>query len=364
MQQIEDKSLKSGGIRESSLETYFLLALVKEKRARGAILKEVKEPELASNHVLAKVRATSICGTDVHIYEWNNWAASLAKPPKIMGHEFAAEVVEVGDNVAHLKKGDLISGETHIYCGYCHQCRLANFHLCQNVKLRGVDMDGCFAEYVLVSENTAWKNDPSISPFVASAQEPLGNAVHCVFAGDVTGNSVVIFGCGPIGLCAIELCKSAGASEVFAVDVSEYRLDLALKMGADQVIDGRTTDVVSTISSSLPDGADVVLEMSGAPIALDQALKVARRAGRVTLLGLPSDRVTIDVSNDLILKGLNVQGIFGRKIFSTWDLASRLLKGRQVDLNKIITHKLKMEEFERAFDLMAEGRCGKIVLTF
>jgi threonine 3-dehydrogenase len=340
-----------------------LLALVKEKRAPGAILKQVQEPKIKPNHVLAKVRATSICGTDVHIYSWNKWAQSNAKPPKIMGHEFAAEVIEVGENVTHIKKGDMISGETHIYCNTCYQCMIGNFHLCERMKLRGVDTDGCFAEYVLISERTAWKNDPSIPPVVASAQEPLGNAVHSVFAGEVTGQSILVLGCGPIGLCAIALCKSAGAMKVIAVDISQYRLDLAEKMGADVLINGTKKETKDEVRKILPGGVDVVLEMSGSEKALNDGLKVVRSGGRVTLLGLPADKVTIDLSNDVILKGLVLQGIFGRKIFATWELASRLLKDGSIDLKKIITHKLKISDYERAFELMLEGKCGKIVMT-
>ena len=340
-----------------------MLALVKEKRAPGASLKKVEIPVPGPYEVLAKVKATSICGTDAHIYFWNKWAATVAKPPKIMGHEFAAKIVEVGKNVAHLKKGDLISGETHIYCGTCVQCLAGNRHLCENMKLRGVDTDGCFAEYVLVSSNTAWKNDPAIPSIVASVQEPLGNAVHSVFSGEVTGRSILVLGCGPIGLCAIELCKSAGAAKVIAVDVSEYRLGLASKMGADVVINGTNQDTRSEVSAILPHGADVVLEMSGSGKALNDGLKVVKPGGRVTLLGLPSGRVSIDLSNDVILKGLTLQGIFGRRIFSTWELASRLMKTHSVNLNKIITHKLSLKDYEKAFELIREGKCGKIVMT-
>ncbi len=341
-----------------------MLALVKEKRAPGAVLKQVEDPKIRPNHVLAKVRATSICGTDVHIYSWNKWAATKAKPPKIMGHEFAAEVGEVGENVTHIKKGDMISGETHIYCNTCYQCMIGNFHLCEKMKLRGVDTDGCFSEYVLISEKTAWKNDMSIPAIVASAQEPLGNAVHSVFAGEVTAQSILVLGCGPIGLCAIALCKSAGAEKVIAVDISEYRLDLAAKMGADILIDGSKEDMRKEVSAILPGGVDVILEMSGSGKALNDALKVVRPGGRVTLLGLPSDKVTIDLSNDVILKGLVLQGIFGRKIFATWELASRLLRDGSINLGKIITHKLKISDYENAFELMVEGKCGKIVMTF
>jgi threonine 3-dehydrogenase len=340
-----------------------LLALVKEKRAPGAALKEVADPEIRPNHVLARVKAASICGTDSHIYEWNKWAASVAKPPWIMGHEFAAEVVEVGENVSHLRRGDQISGETHIYCGHCFQCKIANFHLCENVKLRGVDTDGCFAKYVLVSENTAWKNPSSLPPEIASVQEPLGNAVHSVFSGEITGCSVLIFGCGPIGLCAIQLCKASGANKVIAVDISKYRINLAEKMGADEIIDSSKDDVRRIVSSEVPDGVDVVLEMSGAGSALNDGLKLARSGARVSLLGLPSGNVPIDISNDVIFKGLNIQGIFGRKIFATWELATRLLQKGSVDLGKIITHRLRLQDYTEAFDLIKKGLCGKIVLS-
>ena len=340
-----------------------MLALVKERRAPGAVLKDVDVPEPGPYEVLAKVRATSICGTDAHIYFWNKWAASVSTPPKIMGHEFAAQIVQVGKSVVHLKKGDMISGETHIYCGTCVQCLAGNRHLCENMRLRGVDTDGCFAEYVVVSSNTAWKNDPSIPPIVASVQEPLGNAVHSVFSGEVTGRSILVLGCGPIGLCAIELCKSAGAAKVIAVDISEYRLNMADKMGADVVINGEKENTRQRVSEILPHGADVVLEMSGSGKALNDGLKVVKHGGRVTLLGLPAGRVSLDLSNDVITKGITLQGIFGRKIFSTWELASRLMKNRSVNLNKIITHRLHLKDYKKAFELISEGKCGKIVMT-
>lgn len=339
-----------------------MIALVKQERSRGATIKDVPEPQLLPGHVLARVKVASICGTDAHIYEWNNWASSRVEPPRVMGHEFAAVVEEIGEGVESVRKGDLISGETHIYCGHCHQCRIGNFHLCENMRLRGVDTDGSFAELVLISEKTIWKNHPSLSADVASVQEPLGNAVHSVFSGEISGRSVVVFGCGPIGLCSIALCKAAGSDRVIAVDLSDYRLELAHKMGADVLINASREDPKSRISVELPQGADVVLEMSGSERAIRDALKVARPAARISLLGLPEREVTINLSDDVIFKGLTIQGIFGRKIFATWELASTLLLRGAVDLRRIITHKLKFQDYSYAFDLIRDGKCGKIVM--
>lgn len=339
-------------------------AIIKEKREKGIVVKEVDGLTPKPNEVLARVKAASICGTDLHIFEWDKTAAAMATPPMILGHEFAAEVIEVGSSVTTLKKGDKISAESHIYCGTCFQCRIGNFHLCERMKVRGVNTDGCFAEYVVVSENTAWKNDESLPEAAASAQEPFGSAVHAVFSGEVTGRSVVVFGCGPIGLSAIKLCKYAGAESVIAVDISDYRLDLATKMQADLVINATTADTRARIRERLPHGADVILEMSGSEKALNDGLKVVRPGGRVALVGLPSDGVSIDLSNDVIWKYLTIQGVFGRKIFETWELSHRLLRNGAVDLESIVTHNIKMDKIGEAFELMKHGACGKIVLRW
>jgi threonine 3-dehydrogenase len=341
-----------------------MIALMKERRAPGATILDIEPPSPKPNEVLAKVKATSICGTDLHLYEWNKWAETVARPPNVLGHEFSAIVTETGSQVTSVRKGDLISAESHIYCTTCFQCKIGNLHLCENLKLRGVNTDGCFAEYVTAQEGTIWKINQSLSPDVASALEPFGNAVHAVYSGPVAGQSIVIFGCGPIGLCALKLCVLHGAYKVIVIDVSEYRLRMAERIGdRDTVLlNASSQNIISEVTRHLPNGADVVLEMSGARQAIEQSLKIVRRGGRVTLLGLPSKSVEIDLSNDVILKQVTLQGIFGRKIFETWETACRLAAKSSINLNQIITHKLKLEEYEEAFDLMRRGQCGKIIL--
>ena len=211
-------------------------AIVKTNPGKGFEIKDVEKPEIQEHEILVKIKATSICGTDVHIWEWDHWAEKRIKPPLIVGHEFCGEVVEIGSHAHGFKKGDLVSGETHINCGHCYQCRTGAAHICENVKLRGIDVDGCYAEYHALPANTAWKNDPSLPIEVLSAQEPLGNAVHATFAGEIAGKTVAIFGAGPIGMCSTALCKAAGAEKVFVVDLNDYRLDMAHKMGGDVVI--------------------------------------------------------------------------------------------------------------------------------
>ncbi len=339
-------------------------AVLKTKPEKGFEIKEVEIPKMKDSEILVKIRATSICGTDVHIWEWDHWAQKRIHPPRIVGHEFCGEVVEIGNNVPGLKKGDLVSGETHINCGHCFQCRTGNAHICENVKLRGIDVDGCFAEYHVMPANTAWKNDPSIPIEVMSAQEPLGNAVHATFSGDVTGKTVAIFGAGPIGLCATALCKAAGAEKIFCIDLNEYRLDLVHKMGADVVLNPiKHNPATEILAQTNGRGVDVALEMSGAPKALKDAFKVLRPGGRISILGVYSDEVSLDVTNGIVFKGAEIHGINGRLMFDTWYKAASFLKTGKVDLKKIITHKFKLDEYEKAFELMKSGNSGKIVLT-
>ncbi|MEM0075657.1 MAG: L-threonine 3-dehydrogenase [Conexivisphaerales archaeon] len=339
-------------------------AIVKQSVAPGAVLKDVSEPRISSKQVLVKVKATSICGTDVHIYDSNEWARSRIKIPLIMGHEFAGEVVEVGKDVTSLVEGDHVSGETHIPCMRCEQCRLGNYHICENLKLRGVDVDGCFAEFVAVDEMTAWKNDKSIPFDVASAQEPLGNAIHTVFeGGGVEGKKVAIFGCGPIGIAAVGLCVQSGAESVYAVDISDYRLSLAKSFGATSVINSARDDPVKFImDSTYGHGVDVFLEMAGAEQTIRQGLKVLKAGGRASLLGLPDKEVSIDISSDVVQKYITIKGIFGRRMFSTWYTTAAYLRSGRIDLSKLITHHFRLEQFEEAFQLMKTGKSGKIVM--
>ncbi|MFA9558008.1 L-threonine 3-dehydrogenase [Evansella sp. AB-rgal1] len=338
-------------------------AIVKDKMAPGATLKQVPIPEIGDLEVLIQVKATSICGTDVHIYAWDEWSQSRVKPPYVFGHEFAGVVVKKGKLVNNVEIGDHVSAETHIVCGHCPQCLTGQAHICANTQIIGVDRDGCFAEYVALPAENMWKNDPSLPFEVASVQEPLGNGVHTVLAGDVAGKSVAIIGCGPIGIMSVGVAKAAGASQVIALDLNEYRLDLAKKMGATSLVNpGKENplEVVSQLTNGY--GVDVVCEMSGHPVAMNQGFKMVKNGGRVSILSLPVKPVEIDITNDIVFKGITVQGITGRRMYETWQQVSGLLSSGQVDVQPMITHHFSLEEFEKGFELMLQGNCGKVVL--
>ena len=338
-------------------------SIVKAKPGPGAVYENWPIPKPGLNDILVRVEATSICGTDMQIYDWHDWVRDRVHPPFVMGHEFAGRVLEVGKEVAELREGDLVSGETHIACGRCFQCRTGNAHICENMRLRGVDVDGCFAQYHVMHESSAWKNDPKLSVEVASAQEPLGNAVHASSVTEISGKRVAIFGCGPIGVCLIGLCRSFGATRIFAVDVVDYRLNLAKEMGADVLLNASTDRIDSEIMR-LTDGrgADIFFEMSGATPSFEQGFKAMRPGGTAVLFGLPSKRVEIDIANWIVFKDARVRGVFGRRIFGTWYKMAEVLKAGMVDMSKVITHRFDMNDFEKAFALMKSGRCGKVIM--
>ncbi len=340
-----------------------MMALVKREAAPGAELMEVPRPSPGPGEVLVKVRVASICGTDVHIYEWNEWAAGRVKSPLVFGHEFAGDVVALGPGADGLMVGDYVSAETHIICNQCYQCRTGQGHICRRCSIIGVDRPGTFAEYVALPAANVWPNPPDMPPEIASIQEPFGNAVDTVFAGDVTGKSFLVIGCGPIGLMAVGLLRASGAHPVIASDLSEYRLDLARRMGADIVLDAGARDVVAeTLAETGGEGVDAVLEMSGARVALKQAVAVARNGGRISVLGLPPGAVEFDVS-PFVFKGLTLQGITGRRMFDTWYRTRAILSSGRVDLGRVITHTFPLTSFKEAFALAESGLCGKIVLT-
>ncbi len=326
---------------------------------------DVPEPVIKKDEVLVRVKATSICGTDVHIYDWNEWAAAKVKPPLVMGHEFAGEVVELGKDVKGLVVGDSVSGETHIPCHRCEQCKTGNLHICENLRLRGVDSQGCFADYVALDEATAWHNDRSLPYELASAQEPLGNAMHAVFTGGgVEGKTVAVFGCGPIGIASVAVCCQSGAERVFAVDISDYRLKLARDFGASSVVNSKTVNPVKEIMSQTNGrGVDVFLEMAGVPETIRQGLKVLRAGGRACMLGLPSQPVELDFANDIVGKMVDMHGIYGRRIFESWYLVASYLRSGKIDLSKLITHRMKLSDYHKAFEIMKSGQSGKVVLT-
>ncbi|MFC4077927.1 L-threonine 3-dehydrogenase [Salinithrix halophila] len=338
-------------------------ALVKHQSGFGAELKEVSIPSAGPGEVLVKVKAASICGTDVHIYSWDDWAAGRIKPPLVFGHEFCGEVVETGEGVTGFEKGDSVSAETHIVCGRCPQCRRGEAHVCTFTKIIGVDTRGCFSEYAVMPAGNLWKNDPTLPPEVATAMEPMGNAVHTVLSGPVAGRTVAVIGCGPIGIMAVAVAKASGASAVIAFDINEYRLDLAKKMGATHLVNSGEEDPVA-VAKKLTGGwgVDVVLEMSGNPVAIRQGFSMVTMGGRISMLGLPLRAVELDIANDLVFKGVQVHGIVGRRMYETWQQTAGFLTSGQVDLKPMITHRFSLEEYQTAFEQMMSGKSGKVVL--
>jgi threonine 3-dehydrogenase len=339
-------------------------AVIKAKPGPGAELVDMETPVPGPDQVLVKVLATSICGTDLHIYEWNEWAqARIKNLPQVMGHELCGEVLELGKNVKNVKKGDIISAETHIACGHCYLCHTGNAHICINGKIFGVDVNGVFAEYAVVPGANAWILDEKIPKDFASVMEPLGNAVHTVLAGEITGNTVLVTGCGPIGVMSVAVSRICGATKVIATELNDYRIQLAKKVGADLVINPKKENVVEKVLKETDGlGIDVVLEMSGNPIAIKQAFESLRPGGRFSILGIPDKPMEIDLGKDIIFKYITVQGINGRLMFSTWHKTSRFLSSGRLDLEPIITHRFRLEEFEKGMELMQSGNCGKILL--
>lgn len=333
-----------------------MLAVVKEKAEAGVVVKEIPIPTPTQDEVLVKVKAASICGTDISIYDWTPWADGHITPPIVIGHEVVGEVVEVKSDQPHnLKKGDLVSSETHIFCNKCYQCLIDNRHVCENMELFGIGRNGGFAEYATIPLRTTWKNDSSITPDVMSAQEPLGNAVHVVTKAQVPGKTVIVFGLGPVGLCAVAVAKAYGAKRVIGINRGEYRRALAEKMGADDVYDALPTE--------LENQCDVVLEMSGNAEVMESAFKAIRIAGVLVFFGIPKKEVSIDVGKYIINKEIRMESVFGRRIWQTWFQVSDLLKSKKVDLSRIVTHKFALRDFEEAMKVMKSGECGKIVLT-
>jgi len=339
-------------------------AVIKAKPGPGAELVDMEKPVPGPDQVLVKVLATSICGTDLHIYEWNEWAqARIKNLPQVMGHELCGEVLELGKNVKNVKKGDIISAETHIACGHCYLCHTGNAHICVNGKIFGVDVNGVFAEYAVVPGANAWILDEKIPKDFASVMEPLGNAVHTVLAGEITGNTVLVTGCGPIGVMSVAVSRICGATKVIATELNDYRIQLAKKAGADLVINPKKDNVVEKVLKETDGlGVDVVLEMSGNPIAIKQAFESLRPGGRFSILGIPDKPMEIDLGKDIVFKYITVQGINGRLMFSTWHKTSRFLSSGRLDLEPIITHRFRLEEFEKGMELMQSGNCGKILL--
>ncbi len=338
-------------------------AFAKLRPEPGLQLIDAERPKISGHDVLVKVKVTSVCGTDYHIYKWDEWAQARIKPPRIIGHEFAGEVVEVAPAVGSCKVGDIVVAESHIGCGTCYQCRTGNSHICEKVAILGVDVDGCFADYVKVPANNLWPVPKEVPLETASALEPLGNAVHAAFAADIAGNDVVIFGCGPVGLSAVALASISGALSVTAVDINDYRLNLAARMGASKTINSKNTDPVAEIHKNTEGrGSGVVLEMSGNETAIREAFRAVRNGGTVILFGIPSRDVQLNIADDFIFKEAHVQGIVGREMFKTWYRLEAILKSGKLNLKPLITHRMPLNQLEDAMKLVGSGNCGKVVL--
>ena len=342
-------------------------AIVKERPGPGAALLEVPVPRPGPGELLVRVRAASLCGTDLHIFRWDPWAEeNVTTTPLVFGHEMGGEVVARGEPIARgagstrVEIGQQVGAETHIVDWTCYQCRTGRHHVCRNLRILGVNVPGSFAEYVVIPEVNAWPSD-GLSPEVAALQEPMGNAVHAMFVEEVAGQTVAVLGCGPIGLMAVGIARLAGAARVFATDVNPERLALATRMGAHETIDAHD-DVVSRLRERTDgNGVDVVLEMSGAALAIHQGFAAVTNGGRISLLGIPPGPLPIDLSREVIFKGARVYGITGRRMFETW-YRTRALLDEGFDPSPIISHRLPLARFADAFELVASGHAAKVVL--
>ena len=337
-------------------------ALVKTTAGPGMEMREVPVPVPGEMDVLVAVETASVCGTDLHIFHWDEWAQKRIKPPYIPGHEFCGTVAAVGARVQGIAVGDFVSAEMHVACGHCLQCRSGQAHVCQFVKILGVDADGAFADYVRIPASNVWKLSKDIPRDFGSLFDPFGNAVHTVLSGAIAGQTVVVMGCGPIGLFAVAVAKACGAAKVFAVEPNERRRRLAATMGASVLLDPADKDAEAQVMAGTGgSGADVLLEMSGHPAAIRQGFRMLRMGGRASLLGIPAGAVEMDLANGVIFKGATVHGINGRKMYETWFQAEALLRGG-IDLAPVITHRLALSEFDEAMRLLETGEASKILL--
>ena len=327
----------------------------------GFELRDIPQPTIRDNEVLIRVRRAGVCGTDVHIYEWDAWAQGRCRPPFTVGHEFAGDVVQVGHLVTDVREGDRVTAEGHIVCGRCHLCRTGNAHVCPNTKIIGVDRDGCFADYIAMPATNVWHLDDSVSFEIGGIHDPMGNAFHTALTQtEIPGSTVLVTGCGPIGIFAVGICRAAGASRIIASDVNPTRLALARAMGAhDAVTPQEAAEAVRAATGSL--GVDVVLEMSGVPSAIHQAFALVRLGGRVQMLGIPAKPMEIDFATEIIFKGITVYGVVGRRMYETWIQMTQFLRSSQFDPTPVITHRFPLEQFDAAIAAIKGGSAGKVV---
>ncbi|MCQ8891051.1 L-threonine 3-dehydrogenase [Pseudoalteromonas carrageenovora] len=338
-------------------------ALSKLKAELGIWMTDAPKPEVGHNDLLIKIRKTAICGTDVHIYKWDEWASKTIPTPMVVGHEYVGEVVDMGQEVRGFAVGDRVSGEGHITCGHCRNCRAGRVHLCRNTTGVGVNREGAFAEYLVIPAFNAFKIPDNISDELASIFDPFGNAVHTALSFDLVGEDVLITGAGPIGIMAAAVAKHVGARHVVITDVNEYRLELARKMGASRAVNvanEKLEDVMNDLG--MTEGFDIGLEMSGVPSAFNSMLNNMNHGGKIAMLGIPPSDMAVDW-NQVIFKGLVIKGIYGREMFETWyKMASLIQSG--LDLNPIITHQYSVDDFQAGFDMMISGQSGKVILNW
>ena len=341
-------------------------ALVKAAPKPGLTMQNVPAPRPGDGEVLLRILATSLCGTDAHIYRWDEWAQSRIHPPRIIGHELCGEVVELGRGVTTVAVGDYVAAESHLTCGMCFQCRTGQAHVCRNYRILGIDLDGSFAEFIVLPERVLWRTSREVPPELACLQEPLGNAVYAALVEELAGRSVLITGCGPSGLFAAGVARASGAAMIIGTDVSEYRMGLAKRMGMDHLLNAKQEtpeDMAAAIRElTQGDGVDAALEMSGAPAALHLVFQAVKNGGRVSVFGIPTGPVCFDLTNEIIFKGIRVYGVTGRRLFDTWYRTAGLFKAG-LDIRPVVTHTFRLEDFAKSFDLIESGGCGKVVLV-
>ena len=337
-------------------------AIVKERCAPGLSVTRVPKPSPGPGEVLIAVRHAGVCGTDLHIADWDQWAQGRIKPPVVVGHEFAGEIVATGAAVTALEIGQLVTAEGHIVCGHCLQCRTGNGHICRNTRIIGVDRNGAFADFITMPATNVLALD-GIPTEVGAIMDPVGNAFHTVLTAEIAGGTVFVVGCGPIGCFAVGVARAAGAARVIASDVHPKRLALAGRMGAQVLINAATDDVVRAVREATGgEGADVVCEMSGVPAALRQAFAAVRLGGRVHLLGIPQGEVPVNFATDIIFKGITVYGVIGRKMYETWNQMRRFLSTGAFDPRPVITHRFSLARIDDALAAIRAGDAGKVIL--
>lgn len=337
--------------------------LAKTQAKEGIWMTEAEMPEVGHNDVLIKIKKTAICGTDVHIYNWDEWSQNTIPVPMTVGHEFVGVIEAVGQEVQGFNIGDRVSGEGHITCGHCRNCRAGRRHLCRNTYGVGVDRPGAFAEYLSIPAVNAFKLPDDVSDDMAAIFDPFGNAVHTALSFDLVGEDVLITGAGPIGIMAAAVCRHVGARHVVITDVNEYRLSLAKKMGATRTVDVSREELKEVMNSlGMSEGFDVGLEMSGVPSAVSAMLETMNNGGKIAMLGIPPSDMAVDW-NKVIFKGLQIKGIYGREMFETWYKMVSLLQSG-LDLSPMITHQFSVDEFQKGFDIMRSGQSGKVILEW